>query len=318
MKKILIAGPFGPKEEAAFSQLSSEVECQFVNSSEINDSMLKSANALIGNVSPALLVDQPHLEWVQLTSSGADGYVNEKGIPENILFTTSTGSYGLGIAEYMVAMLLSMMKKIPAYLEDQKKGIWADEGIVTSPFGKRVLIIGTGDLGLEFAKRMRALGCTLVGIRRREGTCPAELDEIYTMDHLKEQLAMADVVAVCLPGTKETFHLFDEEMLLSCKEGSYFMNVGRGNIVPLDAFCNEKVSEHFAGIWLDVCEIEPLPDKHPLYYVPNMLITPHITGGYHLDLTVEKIFQIALHNMKAWLGEGDYIHVLDRNSGYCK
>ena len=86
----------------------------------------------------------------------------------------------------------------------------------------------------------------------------------------------------------------------------------------VDAFLNDKIANRFAGIWLDVCEIEPLPEQHPLFYVPNLLITPHITGGFHLDLTMEKIFQISLHNMKAWLGEGNYIHVLDLDTGYCK
>ena len=318
MKRVIITGPFRESEKKIFCELSPEVECQFVKQQEVTAQMLSQAQALVGNVEPSMLVNQPQLEWVQLTSSGADKYVAEKNLSKDLIITTATGSYGVGIAEYMVAMLLGMMKKIPNYLENQKKGLWVDEGLVTTPYNKRILIVGTGDIGLEFAKRMRAFGCKLVGIRRRGGTCPEELDEIYTTDCLKEQLSLADVVAVCLPGTKSTFHLFDEEMLSCCKEGSYFMNVGRGNVIPLDAFLNEKIVNRFAGIWLDVCEVEPLPEQHPLFYVPNLLITPHITGGFHLDLTVEKIFRISLHNMKAWLGEGNYISVLDCDTGYCK
>lgn len=317
MKRVIITGPFRENEKEIFSNLSSEVECQFVEQKKITVQMLSKAQALIGNVAPSMLVNQPQLEWVQLTSSGADIYVAEKNLSKEMIITTATGSYGVGIAEYMLAMLLAMMKKIPNYLENQKQGLWKDNGTVTTPYNKRILIVGTGDIGFEFAKRMRAFGCKLIGIRRREGMCPEELDEIYTIDCLKEQLALADVVAVCLPGTKSTFHLFDEEMLACCKKGAYFMNVGRGNIVPLDAFLNEEIANRFAGIWLDVCEVEPLPQQHPLFHVPNLLITPHITGGFHLDLTIEKIFEISLHNMKAWLGEGEYICVLDREAGYC-
>lgn len=318
MKRIIIAAPFGEEEKKKLSSVSTELECVFVNKEEVTAQMLSGAKALIGNVAPAMLTGQTQMEWVQLISSGADNYLKEKNLPENTVITTATGSYGVGIAEYMVAMLLSMMKKIPNYLDNQKKGIWKDEGVVTTPCGKRILIVGTGNIGLEFAKRMRPFGCKIVGIRKRAGDCPKELDEVYTIDSLKEQLAIADVVAVCLPGTKDTFHLFDEDMLSCCKEGSYFMNVGRGNVVPLEAFLNENISNHFAGIWLDVCEVEPLPEKHPLFSVPNLLITPHITGGFHLDLTLENIFRISLHNMKAWSGEGEYISVLDRETGYCK
>lgn len=318
MKRVIITGPFRENEKKIFCTVSSELECQFVKKQEVTPQVLSEAQALIGNVPPSMLVNQPQLEWVQLTSSGADKYLAEKNISKDTIITTATGSYGVGIAEYMVAMLLAMMKRIPDYLKNQWSGRWADEGMVTTPYHKRVLIVGTGDIGLEFAKRLRVFGCRLVGIRRRAGLCPEELDEIYTIEHLKEQLALADVVAVCLPGTKSTYHLFDEAMLTCCKEGSYFMNVGRGNVIPLEAFLNEKIANRFAGIWLDVCEVEPLPEHHPLFYVPNLLITPHITGGFHLDLTMEKIFQISLHNMKTWLEGGTYISVLDRETGYCR
>lgn len=318
MKRVIISAPFSEKEKKQISSLDPRLDCVFTEKENITSQMLSQAQALIGNVPPNILEKQPQLEWIQLVSSGADKYLDNINISKDTIITTATGAYGIGIAEYMVAMLLSMMKKIPQYLDDQKKGVWVEEGMVTTPYGKRILIVGTGNIGMEFAKRMRPFGCQIIGIRRRDGICPKELDEIYTMDALKEQLSLADVVAVCLPGTKSTFHLFDEEMLSCCKEGSYFMNVGRGNIIPLDAFLDEKISNRFAGIWLDVCEVEPLPTQHPLYYVPNLLITPHITGGFHLDLTMEKIFQLSLHNMKAWLGDGDYISVLDRATGYCK
>ena len=227
MKQIIISGPFRENEQKAFCNLSPDLKCKFVKPQEVTAQMLSTAQALIGNVPPFMLADQPQLEWVQLTSSGADKYVHEKNISKDLIITTATGSYGVGIAEYMVAMLLSMMKKIPDYLDNQKNGVWADEGVVTTPYGKRVLIVGTGDIGLEFAKRMRAFGCKLVGIRRRNGICPEELDEVYSTEFLKEQLALADVVAVCLPGTKSTFHLFDEEMLSD--HTTYYRRISSGS-----------------------------------------------------------------------------------------
>ncbi|MBQ0000311.1 MAG: D-2-hydroxyacid dehydrogenase [Clostridiales bacterium] len=317
MKKVCIkSGIFTEERIQKLRELSSEIEIVVADGGKAADA-LADAHAVVGNFSPDELSVCKHLEFLQLNSSGADAYAVTDKISKETTIATVTGAYGIGIAEYMVAMLLAMMKKIPAYLEDQKKAIWTDEGPVTTPFGKRVLILGTGNIGMEFAKRMRPFGCTIVGIRRRPGTCPAELDELYGMDALKEELAKADVIALALPGTAETKHLLDADMLANCKEGAYLMNVGRGNVIPLADLQKPEVTGRFAGIWLDVVEVEPLPEGHALFSVPNLLLTPHITGGFHLDLTMKQIFEISEHNLKAWLGEGEYKSVLDRSTGYC-
>lgn len=284
---------------------------------------LSEVDAIIGNVPAGKLAKAQaagglKLSWMQLNSSGADAYVKEGVLPQQTVLTSATGAYGTGIAEYMVCMLLNMMKKVPSYLEDQKKHLWTDEGLVTTPLGKRILIVGTGNIGMEFARRMKAFGGTLVGIRRRADHCPEGLDEIHSLSALKEEAAKADVIAVSLPGTQETYHLFDRELLSCCKEGAYLMNVGRGNVVDDRALLDVGVSSRFAGIWLDVCETEPLPSEDPLYDVPNLLLTPHITGGFHLDLTLQNIFDISMHNYRAFHGEGEYQSVVDRATGYCR
>lgn len=316
MKKVLVTIPFSEDKKKELQDTNKNLEFQFIDAGKVSDADLKAVNALMGNVDVKLLKDKENLEWVQLNSSGADAYAAKGAVPENTVLTCATGAYGLGIAEYMVGMLLAMMKKIPGYLDCQKQGAWSDLGSVESPYGKRVLLVGCGNIGLEFAKRMKAFGCTLVGIRRRTGNCPEELDEVYGQDKLLEQVAKADVIALSLPGTKDCYHMFDREVLLACKSGSYLMNVGRGNVVDTKELLDREVYENFGGIWLDVCETEPLPEKDNLYFVPGLLLTPHITGGYHLDKTVDNIFDICVSNMKAWCGEGEFKHIVDRDAGY--
>ena len=191
-------------------------------------------------------------------------------------------------------------------------------GAVTSPRGKRVLVVGTGNLGREFALRMRPFGCELVGVRRRAGECPPEFDRVCLLRDLERELPQADVVALCLPGTAETFHLFDAAMLARCKAGAWLLNVGRGSVIPLETLLDRAVTDRFSGIWVDVLETEPLPDGHALYSVPNLLITPHITGGMHLDITRENILTICEENLRAWLRGEPLRQVLDWDSGYCK
>lgn len=316
MKKILVAVPFNEEQKKKLCVVAGNYECIFTDPAAVTEKMLGEVNALVGNVPVPLLKNKENLEWVQLNSSGADAYAVDGAVPEKTVLTCSTGAYGHAISEYMIAMLLAMMKRIPGYLDVQKTGMWSDLGPVGSPAGKRILLVGTGNIGLEFAKRMKVFGCTLVGIRNRSNVCPAELDEVYGTDQLKEQVSKADVIALSLPGTKTSYHLFNKEILMACKKGSYLMNVGRGTAIDTKCLLDKEVYQNFAGIWLDVCETEPLPEKDPLYFVPGLLLTPHITGGYHLAQTTENILNIAVHNMKAWKGEGEYIHLVNRKEGY--
>lgn len=315
-KKVLVTARFTDTQKAELASMRPELEFRFQSPDKTTEEDLKSVDALIGNVDVSLLSNMAHLEWIQLNSSGADAYALPGAVPEQTVLTCSTGAYGLGISEYMVAMLLAMMKKIPGYLDAQKDGKWVNLGSVESPFGKRVLLIGCGNIGLEFAKRMRAFGCKPVGIRRRSDRLPEELDEVYGPEALAGQVALADVIAVSLPGTASCFHMLDRELLSHCKEGAYLMNVGRGNVIDTSALLDPEISGRFAGIWLDVCETEPLPDNDPLYHVPGLLLTPHITGGYHLEQTVQNIFDIAVHNLNAWCDGKDYIRLVSRKDGY--
>ncbi len=320
MKNVLIVGTFTPEEQDRLQAAGAGAALSFRTDDAVTAEDLRTADALIGNLPPAMLESAcGRLDWLQLMSSGADAYAGSEILrSRGVTLTTATGAYGVGIAEYMVAMLLVMMKKIPTYLDWQKAAVWRDAGSVVSPAGKRVLVVGVGNLGSEFAVRMRPFGCEIVGVRRRGGGCTPAFDRMCTLASLKIELPRADIVALCLPGTPETYHLFDREMLSLCKPGAYLMNVGRGTVIPADALLDRGVTDRFAGIWVDVLETEPLPDGHPLFSVPNLIVTPHITGGFHLDVTRRNILDICTANLRAWLAGEPLEHVLDWSSGYCK
>ena len=320
MKNVLIVGSFTPEEQDRLQAAGAGAALSFRTDDAVTAEDLRAADALIGNLPPAMLESAcGRLDWLQLMSSGADAYAGSEILRRRgVTLTTATGAYGVGIAEYMVAMLLVMMKKIPTYLDWQKAAVWRDAGSVVSPMGKCVLVVGVGNLGSEFAARMRPFGCEIVGVRRRGGECPPVFDRMCTLANLKDELPQADIVALCLPGTSETYHLFDREMLSLCKPGAYLMNVGRGTVVPSDALLDREVTDRFAGIWVDVLETEPLPDGHPLFSVPNLIVTPHITGGFHLDVTRRNILDICVQNLRAWLAGEPLIRVLDWDTGYCR
>ena len=127
MQTILIAEKTTPEVRRQLLEAAGgEAELIFAETQAVTRQQVLQADALIGNVDPVLLEDAPRLKWVQLMSSGADAYAGHAPLRDAFTLTSATGAYGVGIAEYMVCMLLVMMKKIPAYYEQQKSGVWRD------------------------------------------------------------------------------------------------------------------------------------------------------------------------------------------------
>lgn len=316
MKRILVTLPVTEEQKRQYADTAPQAEFVYCRKDEVTTELLIGVNAVIGNVAPSMLSGATGLEWVQLNSAGTDGYLADGVLAEKVVLTNATGAYGVGIAEHMTGQLLMMMKKFPDYLKNQEHHLWKDEGKVRAVYGSHILIVGMGDIGTEFAVRMKAFGAYVTGLRRTVREKPACVDEIDTIDHLEAQLARADVVAVCLPGTRETYHMFSERQFASMKEGAYFINIGRGNIVDSNALKDALKSGRLSGASVDVCETEPLPEGEELWSCPNILITPHVSGGFHLQHTVDRIVEISLKNVNAYMGRKDYVSVVDRSTGY--
>lgn len=315
-KKIVIYDTkFSDEQNAAIKKAAGNAE--FISVGELTPEKLRDFSAAVGNIPAKILSGQDQLEWVQLFNDGADRYLAPGIMPEGTVLTCGTGAYGTAISEYMIACLLMLMKNLPTYLDRQRAGIWKRGGSVESPVGKRVLIVGTGNIGLSFAKRIRALGAgPIVGIRRRAEICPEGIDEIHGMDGLAEEIPKADIIALCLPKTAATAHVLDREMLSMCRKGAYLINVGRGNAIETKVLLDPEISGRFAGIWLDVFEEEPLPEGSPFFSIPNLIVTPHISGGFFLKQTIDNVFEICMKNIAAWKEGGKFINVVDRKQGY--
>ena len=189
-----------------------------------------------------------------------------------------------------------------------------DEGTVKSIYGSTALILGLGNIGGEFAKRFKALGGHTIGVRRTDAQKPDFVDELYLMDKLEELLPRADVVALSLPETKETMKLIDAHKLARMKKGAILVNVGRGSAIDTDALRDALNSGHLSGAALDVTDPEPVPPDHPLWDTKNVLITPHISGGYNLPETYEKVFQLCADNLGRYFHECTEIRVAGAGS----
>lgn len=316
--KILVVMETKERHKEWLQQSAPEAELHFVRGKNATEADVADADAIIGNLPCHLLPAAKKLRWLQLNSAGADAYCKDGLLPESVLLTNATGAYGLALSEHLLAQLLAMMKNLYPYYDNQKKGLWHDEGNVTSIEDSHVLILGIGDIGRAFARRVKALGAHVTGVRRREGAKPFGIDEIGSMENLRELLGKADIVVSTLPGTAATTALFDKKHFAAMKKGAYFLNIGRGTTVVTADLTEAMQQGHLAGAALDVTDPEPLPPDHPLWHTPNVYITPHISGDYHLPATQDKIIQIAARNLTAFLRGDPLENLVDRQTGYKK
>lgn len=197
---------------------------QKVGPQDVSDSEI-----IFGMVPRGVLKDAGALRWMQCSFAGVDAYCDRSLYTHPITLTNASGAYGITISEHMVVTLLMLMRRMPEYHEMQKRREWYCVGEVKSVMNSVITVVGIGDIGSNFAKRVRAMGATVRGVRRSQGPKPDFVDEVYTVDRLDEAIAGADVVALCLPGTRETQKIFDRERLLKMKEGAILLNVGRGS-----------------------------------------------------------------------------------------
>ena len=276
------------------------------------------AQVILGNVPAAMLYGSPALEWLQTNSAGVEAYIRPGVLAGDTLLTNATGAYGLAIAEHMLGMLLELFKKLELYRDAQKSGAWQSQGAVKAVYGSTVLVLGMGDIGGEFAARCKALGAKVIGVRRSPRPCPEYADEVHLLEDLDSLLPHADVVAITLPGTDATRGLMSRERLAKMKEGAVLLNVGRGFIVDTEALCDALERGHLSGAGVDVTDPEPLPPTHRLWNIPSAVVTPHISGFYHLRETHERIVGIFLENLRHFQAGEPLRNLVDFATGYRK
>lgn len=276
------------------------------------------AQVILGNVPAAMLHGSPALEWLQTNSAGVEPYIQPGVLAGDTLLTNATGAYGLAIAEHMLGMLLELFKKLELYRDAQKSGAWQSQGAVKAVYGSTVLVLGMGDIGGEFAARCKALGAKVIGVRRSPRPCPEYADEVHLLEDLDSLLPQADVVAITLPGTDATRGLMSRERLAKMKEDAVLLNVGRGFIVDTEALCDALERGHLSGAGVDVTDPEPLPPTHRLWNIPTAVVTPHISGFYHLRETHERIVGIFLENLRHFQAGEPLRNLVDFATGYRK
>ena len=216
-----------------------------------------------------VLAAMPSLRVIQLTSAGYDHLAGR--IPDGIVLCNGRGIHGGSTAEWVLAAVLACLREIPRFVLAAAERRW-DYGITDELAGKRVLIVGAGDLGRQTARRISAFDAEPVLVAR------TARDGVHGLAELPDLLPAADVVVMVVPKTDETIGMVDARFLARMHDGALLVNASRGPIVVTGALLAELESGRLRAA-LDVTDPEPLPRDHPLWTAPNVLVTPHVGGS---------------------------------------
>jgi phosphoglycerate dehydrogenase-like enzyme len=277
-----------------------------------------SADILLGMCNAEAVDGADQLVWVQVFSSGVERCMGAQAITAgDVVLTNMQKMSSPAIGEHAVAMMLSLARGLPRFAKAMPDGRWrrdlaAKPGMVTVG-GKTVLIVGLGGIGTEVAKRAKALGMRVTATRNSSRDGAPFVDYVGLSDELIELAANADFVVNALPLTTSTTGLLGREFFGQLKSGTYFINVGRGGTVVTDALLEALQDGRLAGAGLDVTDPEPLPADHPLWQMPNVIITPHISSSaanrsLHRTLLRE--------NLRRYAAGEALLNVVDPERGY--
>ena len=313
---ILVTIPVDQDVIARFEETAPGSSFRYVREEDVTREDITETDILIGYVSPELIQASPRLKLFQLNLAGANTFCLPGILHEDTILCNSTGAYGVAVSEHMLASIFALTKKLNRYECNRKKHIWRDEGSVTGIFGSTTLVIGAGDIGSEFGKRMAALGSRVIGIRRHKVEPAPYMVDSGTMEDIDRFLPEADFIACSLPATPETNRLFDAERIGRMKPTAIIANVGRGTLFDQQSLAEALMNYKIGGACLDVTDPEPLPKDSPLWDCPNLILTPHVAGYYHLHYTYERIVDIAMENLRRYLNGEELMNLVDRKSGY--
>lgn len=296
-----------------------DVEFVTATYNRVASGSLRDADVVIGACSPEIVDAGSNVKWIQLSSAGAERCVNIPGIRERgILITNAQRLYGPEIAEHVIAMLFAFSRGLYRYIPAQQGGVW-DRNILSPTQlwelqDRTLLVVGLGGIGTQVAWRADALGMRVLATRRSSREGPEFVDYVGGADELIDLAHQADVVVNTTPLTPETAGLFDAKFFAAMKPTAYFMNVGRGKSVVTADLLAALESGRIAGAGLDVTDPEPLPSGHPLWRLPNVIITPHMSGMS--DRRRDRLWILIEENLRRYVAGERMLSVVDVERGY--
>ncbi len=312
-------------DEDRLAKIRSTVEHWTVVNADSEDSAsqaIQDADCFFGKITPRLLSRSSRLKWIQSPTASLEHYIFPELTTHPAVLTNMRGLFSDVIADHVMGYILCFARQLATYIRQQSQAKWAPVGGEAgrsdfksgpgqvSPIDLKhcqlqtqtVGIVGLGEIGQELTRRAAAFGMNVVGVDPREDLRGIidlpELSEVWKPKDLNQLLEVADYVVVAAPHTPETVGMFACDQFQAMKSDAILINIGRGALVRLDDLVTSLRQGEIGGAALDVYEIEPLPESHPLWAMENVILTPHIAG--YAPCIAERHLGVVLENVRAF------------------
>lgn len=284
-----------------------------------NLEFLEDADVLLGICTDATLKAGKSLRYILNYTAGVDRCTRSSlALKRDILVTNMKRIYGPGIAEHTIAMMYSLTRKLHTWHKNQLNRNWQRNAVQRTDMweiqGRTMLVVGLGGIGTEIARRTSALGMKVIATRNSSRKGPDFVSYVGLSDELHKLAAQADVVVNATPLTKKTRGMFNKTFFSKMKKGAYFINIGRGKSVITADLVAALSSKHLGGAALDVMDPEPLPKKHPLWTMDNVIITPHISAGSNEQMN--RFWLLVRENLRRYVNGEKMLNVVNLKRGY--
>lgn len=334
MTEVLVTAAFPESLLDKIRAVSPEVELSQMTLSERKwpENKQTAAEVLYATSAIPPLELAPKLRWVQSHAAGVNRLRDHAIWDSDVVITNASGIHAPNIAQYVMAQMLAWANRIPKWLKLQSESRWPqnrwDKLLPEELRGKTLGIAGYGSIGRELARLATAFGMVVLATKRDarhledtdymipgtgdpEGVLPAR---IYPGEATRSMVAECDYVAITLPLTEKTHHLFSEEMFRAMRQNAFLVNIGRGPIIKESDLVRALKKGWIAGAGLDVFEVEPLPADSPLWQLENVIISPHISGSTpYYDERATDLFS---ENLKRYLSGKPLLNVVNREIQY--
>ena len=249
-------------------------------------------------------------KWVQLPFAGIEKFVAAGVIDPGLTWTCAKGIYGPSCAEHAVALMLAVSRGLPTYLTARS---WKPRDEDRRLKEATVVVVGTGGIGRALAEMLGPFGSHVIGVNRSGGDLPGA-DETHQSSSLALLLPRADYVVVAAPLTDDTRGMFNASMLAHMRDEAWIVNVARGALIDTDDLVSALEADSIGGAALDVTEPEPLPDGHPLWELPNAIVTPHVANTWRMALP--ELADLVRRNVAHFAAGEELEGLVDPSAGY--
>jgi D-2-hydroxyacid dehydrogenase (NADP+) len=280
------------------------------------DAILAATDVIYGLIPPKdILQRAPRLKWIQMMSAGVDRLRDTDIWRSKVMITGVSGIHATPIGEFILQFMLMFAKGAPHCFQMKQKHEWR-RFPPTTLRGRTLGIVGLGHIGREAARLSKAFGMKVIATRRstQKAGVARYVDRLLPAGQLPLLLKESDYVVIATPHTPETHHLIGEKELAMMKSTAYIINIARGGVIDEAALVKALEVKQIAGAGLDVTEKEPLPAESRLWDFPDVILSPHVSGG--MEDYMRRATELFCENLKRYVAGKRLRNVIDKKRGY--